>query len=191
MLWQLHEQNPIEIQNLTESILQNLLSVPFDNDKCAISKESEDLESAETSSKAYRNPQNADLNCDYEISQDWWYERFVNRDMFPWLWDLDVAMIHEKQQSGRWNWELLARQLSQVKIHEPNDDSLKLPLALRNRRRIWRLIEEARVDDIAGPAEEKIAALVEERKRQVNMWSPAEFNSRLPFPLFSPKKPDT
>ena len=108
---------------------------------------------AENSSKAYRKFQNAELSCDYALSQDWWCEGIASGKMFPWLWDLDVAEIHEKDQTGQWNRELLARQLSQTKIHEPDDRSLKLPLALRNRRRIWRLIGEGKVDDIAEPEE--------------------------------------
>lgn len=63
--------------------------------------------------------------------------------------------MREKQRAGddHWNWERLVRALAQVAIHEPQDKTLELPLGLRNRRRIWRLLDEARPDDVAGPAE--------------------------------------
>lgn len=85
--------------------------------------------------------------------------------MFPWLWDLDINMVRKKQHDGHWNWELLVRQLSLKKIHEPDDRSIKLPLQLRNRRRIWRLFEEARVHDVAGLQEELMAARVSIKKQ--------------------------
>ena len=93
--------------------------------------------------------------------------------MFPWLWDLDINAVREKQHAGHWNWELLVRQLSLKKIHEPDDRSIKLPLQLRNRRRIWRLFEEARVHDVAGLEEELMAARIS-KERQL---------SALPFSL--------
>jgi hypothetical protein len=98
------------------------------------------------------------------LSQDWWREALVKKEMFPWLWDMDVDIVYSK--TGDWNWELLARKLSQVQIHEPTDTSLALPLALRNRRRIWRLLEEARVDDVAGPEGRARADREEEQKKR-------------------------
>ena len=35
-------------------------------------------------------------------------------------------------------------------IHEPDDASLNLPLEPKSRRRIWRLLEETRVNDVPG-----------------------------------------
>ena len=89
--------------------------------------------------------------------QDWYYEALVNQQIFPWLWDLDISMLCEKKRAGHWDWELLVRQLSRKTIHEPDDVSIKLPLQLRNRRRIWRLLEEARVGDVAK-IEERLRA---------------------------------
>ena len=66
-------------------------------------------------------------------------------------------MILEKQRAGNWNWELLVRKLSIKTIHEPDDKSIDLPLQLRNRRRIWRLLEEARIHDVAGEWEKLMA----------------------------------
>lgn len=101
----------------------------------------------------------------YVSHQNWYCEALINGQMFPWLWDLDINMVRKKQHDGHWNWELLVRQLSLKKIHEPDDRSIKLPLQLRNRRRIWRLFEEARVHDVAGLEEELMAARVSIKKQ--------------------------
>lgn len=89
----------------------------------------------------------------YEHSQEAWCDALLSSDAFPWLWDLAADTVREKQRAGTWDWERLVRALAQVTIHEPRDETLRLPLGLRNRRRIWRLLEEARLDDVAGPAE--------------------------------------
>ena len=112
------------------------------------------------SSVPNRDLSNAGLDCEFTLGQDRW--RGALKELFPWLWELDDAMIHEKHQEACWNWELLARQLSQLKIHEPGDTSLRLPPALRNRRRIWRILEEARVDDVARRTMESVARYREE-----------------------------
>lgn len=49
-----------------------------------------------------------------------------NQQLFPWLWNLEINAVRERQHAGRWNWELLVRQLSLKKIHEPNDVSVEL-----------------------------------------------------------------
>lgn len=129
----------MEISGLTESILQNL----------------EPTTSIDS---------NGILN--YQAShQDWYCEALINGQMFPWLWDIDINVVREKQHAGHWNWELLVRQLSWKKIHEPDDRSIKLPLQLRNRRRIWRLFEEARVHDVAGMEEKLMAARISKERQ--------------------------
>ena len=180
----------MEIPNLTESILQNLVPMPADSSKGATTDQIQESKSQESHSEAYFNLQNADLNCDYTLSQDWWCDALVNKKMFPWLWDVDASMVREKQQAGRWNWELLAHQLSHTKIHTPDDITLRLPLPLRNRRRIWRLLEEARVDDIAGPEGKALAARrVEERKRLDMLPRPPPNFKPVPFPIAGIKHP--
>ena len=136
-LWQQLEANPMEIPGLTESILQNL------------QPESPETQKDELAEGLF-NLQDADQTSGGVHSQDWWYDALASKKLFPWLWDLDVEAIRKKRQDGSWDWELLGRQLSQVKIHQPSDETLRLPLGLRNRRRIWRLLEEARVDDVAN-----------------------------------------
>lgn len=145
----------MEISGLTESILQNLEPAASDN--------------------------SGGVTRQFASHQDWCCEALVNQQMFPWLWDIDTNAVRKKQNAGRWNWELLVRQLSLKKIHEPHDTSIKLPLQLRNRRRIWRLLEEARVHDVAGLEEKLMAAMIEGEKRgsaraAVPSSLPADFN---------------
>ena len=68
----------------------------------------------------------------------------MNGALIPWLWDLEAQAVMKKeselQGDDEWNWELLARQLAQVNIHEPRKVLKDLPMGLRNRRRIWRLV---------------------------------------------------
>ena len=64
--------------------------------------------------------------------------------VLPWLSNLDAEAVREKEESSStvWNWELLVRQLAQSTIHEPGKVLENLPMGLRNRRRIWRLVED-------------------------------------------------
>jgi hypothetical protein len=130
------------------------------------------------------NLRNSELICNYTYSQDWWCKALIKKKMFPWLWDIDKRMICEKQQTGNWNWELLARQLSQIKIHEPHDTTLKIPLRLRNRRRIWRILEEGIVDDVAGPGLRERQAAREERERQWREMPQTQLPAGPPFAAF-------
>ncbi|KIM93653.1 hypothetical protein OIDMADRAFT_61296 [Oidiodendron maius Zn] len=147
---ELLEQSPAGIRNLTESILQNLEPIPTDlpTNLTRNVRDTDDLPWA-------NNLQNAELICNCAYSQDWWCEALINTKMFPWLWDIDTHMIRERQKTGHWNWELLARQLSQIVIHDPDDKTLNSPLVLRNCRRIWRILEEGKIDDVAEPKEEQ------------------------------------
>jgi len=85
-------------------------------------------------------------------SQDLWCDALAQTDRLPWLWDLNVEMIRSRQRTGQWDWKELVTKLRQSDIHRPVDVSLQLPLSLRNRRRIWRILEVARVNDVADIA---------------------------------------
>jgi hypothetical protein len=77
-----------------------------------------------------------------------------DRKTLPWLWDLDRAILLTRQwwttydDESAWDWELLVRQLAQVEVFEKGNLMASAPLGLRNRRRIWRLVDEARLDDM-------------------------------------------
>ncbi|PVH73822.1 hypothetical protein DL98DRAFT_659203 [Cadophora sp. DSE1049] len=123
------------------------------------------------------NFQNAPLKCTYLHPPSWWLAALLTPTTFPFLPTLDKHRIlaWEKQIhrdiTRHWNWELLCRQLSQTNIRfTPNNTtpdptlSLGLPLALRNRRRIWQLLEDARVGDVARKWEAEWAVADKERR---------------------------
>ncbi|KAI0802905.1 hypothetical protein GGR55DRAFT_402847 [Xylaria sp. FL0064] len=133
---QLLESNPLEIPGLTESILGNLEPTTSERPKdSALETDGEPQHIAEFLVTAH--------------SQDGCCEALANNQLFPWLWDLDTRLVRRKQQDASWDWDRLVRKLSQVKIHESHDATLSLPLGLKNRRRIWRCLEDARLDDVA------------------------------------------
>ncbi|KAK8076298.1 hypothetical protein PG994_003570 [Apiospora phragmitis] len=121
---ELLEAAPMEMANLTEGILQDLQPEASERPKEIGTTEDE-----------------------IAYGQDWWCESLAKQQRLPWLWDLDSELVREKQRNGNWDWELLVRKLSKPEIHEPSDTTLNLPVGLRNRRRIWRCLEEARVGD--------------------------------------------
>ena len=53
----------------------------------------------------------------------------------------------ELRGGDEWNWELLVRQLAQGNLYEPGKVLKDLPLGLRNRRRIWRLVGDIMATD--------------------------------------------
>ncbi|KAK7216747.1 hypothetical protein V2G26_004750 [Clonostachys chloroleuca] len=116
------EADPIEVPQLTDCILDNL------------EPDASVIRSEETS---------ADLE-----DRDWWFNELITKKELPWLWDLDEDAARKKQRTGDWNWELLVKKLSRTDIYRPEDETLRLPLGLRNRRRIWKCIEDARLGDI-------------------------------------------
>lgn len=102
----------------------------------------------------------------------WDIKRLIRTDrgrahqVFPWLRDSHRSenVSHGLDQEGeglnieeymrfklldnKWDWELLVRQWAQKDVFEPGTYRQDLHLALRNRRRIWRILEEMRLDDV-------------------------------------------
>jgi hypothetical protein len=175
------EHNPIQIPDLTSSILKNLQPLSTEalaNFQITTNKDltealhNQTTDTQTTTAEALLNLQNTTnevtniqtcptiglqdvgLNCIYRHSPAWWLAVLLDPTTFPWLPDLDMSLVHKKEKQkpdcGDWNWELLCRQLSQARIYKPDDKTLDLPLALRNRRRIWILLQGARVGDITG-----------------------------------------
>ena len=65
-------------------------------------------------------------------------------------------------------------------IHEPGDTSVDIPLALRNRRRIWRLLGEAKINDYMERQEELTE--VSERARKDEREKAASLQKLLQTP---------
>lgn len=102
--------------------------------------------------------QNLEISTDLESSerQDKFYQALTDGEAIPWLWDIDPDVICEKFRVGSWKWEFLINQLQQPELE---NSALQLPLALLNRRRIWRLLEEARIGDVAEIEESEMRRL--------------------------------
>lgn len=75
----------------------------------------------------------------------------MNGVLLPWLLDLDLPAFMrnevELRAGDEWNWELLMRQLAQDNLQEPRKVLEDLPFALKNRRRIWRLVADIMATD--------------------------------------------
>jgi hypothetical protein len=81
----MHEQDLLDIPDLTESILVNLAAVSIVQSKDAPGNATEKSPLQGVIPESYQNLQNGDLNCDYTYDQGWWCERLINGEMFPWL----------------------------------------------------------------------------------------------------------
>lgn len=86
------------------------------------------------------------LECNYLMNPSSWRLALADGVILPWLPELDPRTFSNKEaalSAGQgWNWELLVRQLAQTNIYKPKMILKDLPLGLRNRRRIWRLVED-------------------------------------------------
>jgi hypothetical protein len=102
---------------------------------------------------------NLPLQCTRLLDQSYWKEILVSGRLLPFLWDLDLDLIKakESQQPGQreWDWERLVRQLSQsgfldysAKAAQACHHLHPVPFGLRNRRRIFRILEEMELGDI-------------------------------------------
>jgi hypothetical protein len=101
---------------------------------------------------------------DDKISQSIWKEIFFQ---IPFLWDLNAETIYKKTGSStkdivKWNWEKLTRQVMSSPHPPPPDTSsyssdgiwsyddvgLDVPGGFTNRRRIWQILEDMRLNDV-------------------------------------------
>ena len=110
------------------------------------------------------------VQCSRHLTPSTWKSLLLHGQLVPWLWELpalaaelpsiDIS-LNDRGNGNRtvnvkldddydqsWDWELLVRQLAQPEVFEPGGVMESAPLALRNRRRIWRLLDEARRNDI-------------------------------------------
>lgn len=95
---------------------------------------------------------NPPVECTRNLPPRIWRRLIFYDGLFPWLWDLDPTALQSTRPGGDfpsyeaddfWDWEMLARQLAQTEIFEDGNLMDQLPWGLLNRRRIWRLIDEA------------------------------------------------
>ncbi|KAI0165350.1 hypothetical protein GGR52DRAFT_558411 [Hypoxylon sp. FL1284] len=96
--------------------------------------------------------------CNGFLPQELWLELLLAGKILPFLPEIDADAINDfcllwdkDHQGSEPNWELLVRRLSQEDWSGGDDtenSSLKVPSGLRNRRRIWRLVEDMYVGDL-------------------------------------------
>ncbi|KAI1099466.1 hypothetical protein F4804DRAFT_83641 [Jackrogersella minutella] len=155
---------PLHVPNVTSAVLENLKGLPpataipeavaFQKRFLALPPELRDHISSFLSSR-----NGMPSLCNGLLPQWVWREVLLRGDCLPFLRDLDVAAVgdfcrqwnldHEDQEP---NWELLVRRLSQEawSVWDAESSSLKVPNGLRNRRRIWQLVEEMYVGDLVA-----------------------------------------
>ncbi|KAI0836853.1 hypothetical protein F5Y06DRAFT_272434 [Hypoxylon sp. FL0890] len=158
---------PLHVSDMTEVILDNLRTlppasatipeaVPFHKKFLALPPE---LQNHICSFLASRHGMPS--VCNGLLPQWVWREVLLAGRCLPFLRDFDVSVV--KSFCSQWdrdrrdcepNWELLVRKLSQEAwgIFDAEKSCLKVPNGLRNRRRIWKLVEEMYVGDLVPMA---------------------------------------
>ncbi|RAQ46461.1 hypothetical protein AFGD_000221 [Aspergillus flavus] len=158
-----YEMAPSPIPGLTQEILSYLQPLPPSlRGQTGLSPELEALP-AEIQDMIYNNLHpfvNPGQTCTRSLPSGLWRDMLFNRHILPWLWDLDISALRSYpvtpdagnaltyEAEDVWDWERLVRTLAQVEVFEPGNPLQHAPLRLRNRRRIWRLLEEAKDEDI-------------------------------------------
>ncbi|KAF4615871.1 hypothetical protein G7Y89_g15245 [Cudoniella acicularis] len=130
---ELFQQNPVQIADLTSSILQNLqpiflnTSIQDTNLQIVHQEAVTDLNTTAlavvpaTLPERLSNFPNAPLDGNYLHSPAWWLAAFLDPATFPFIPALDTSFVYDKQQQkpdgGDWNWEFICRQLSQTSVY--------------------------------------------------------------------------
>ncbi|KAE8395808.1 hypothetical protein BDV23DRAFT_144852 [Aspergillus alliaceus] len=170
-----YEMAPSPIPELTQEILSYLQPLPPSSQgQSGLSLKLEALPT-ELQDMIYKSLHpfiNPEQTCTRSLPPRLWRDLLFNRQILPWLWDLDISALQSCpvasdsvdvptfEAEGVWDWERLVRTLAQVRVFEPGQPLEHAPLRLRNRRRVWRLLEEAEDEDI----EEWLDAHVYKRK---------------------------
>jgi hypothetical protein len=124
--------------------------------------------------------ENPPTECTRHLAPSTWKDLLLHGKLLPWLWDLeepevtvtgrdtltgsiqDLSINKQAVQADMgqsssieldedlWDWERLVRQLARYDSFEFGGVLECLPGALLNRRRIWRLLDEARQDDTSS-----------------------------------------
>lgn len=151
----------MHIPDLTPSLVSNLkIYKPTESAEFAASFDSLPQEiKDQTLDQLLRQP--ISLDCNYLVPQHHWKQAFLQ---IPFLWDLDLDIIDQKSQKAPsgdfgWDWEKMTRQLmtpvTKVEGHAGNPGAwnysqvgLDVPRGLKNRRRIWQILENMYPNDV-------------------------------------------
>ncbi|KAB2572189.1 hypothetical protein DBV05_g9170 [Lasiodiplodia theobromae] len=91
-------------------------------------------------------------DCTYLIPQGAWMNLLLQGQVVPYLWDLDRDEVEKKVAEGRergveWDFELLVRRLCQARSMADGAPLASMPAGLRNRQRVWKLVQDMYVGD--------------------------------------------
>ncbi|KAH8668924.1 hypothetical protein BX600DRAFT_265378 [Xylariales sp. PMI_506] len=163
--------DPIAIPNLTEDILSNLETFQSEAPDPTVETFRQRFLALPTELRdrivdLMGSFEGLSAECTSLLPQETWRDILLGKRYLPFLWDLDYDLVAQrweqaKRQGNELNWELLVRKLSAgVTMEWQHYDSLSfrqnlfcypdmhLPKGLRNRRRIWQLMEEMYVGDV-------------------------------------------
>lgn len=91
----------------------------------------------------------AALPCTRLIAPWVWRQRLTSGVMLPFLWDIDKSVIESAAtERPDADWERLVRQLAQLNAFQDDGEFGEAPTGLRNRRRIWRVLESMYAGDV-------------------------------------------
>jgi len=78
------------------------------------------------------------------LDQQFWFQHLLSGSLIPYLWDLESKALHAKNQNAKWDWKALAKLLARKDtIMMGKEGMADVPIGLRNRCRIWKIIEGA------------------------------------------------
>ena len=148
-----YEADPIDVPYYMTSILKGLLPLPQSPAQGEMSFRYDLPPELAIPIMEHLKPfSDAPLTCTYIVLPMHWRRVLLSGTLLPWLWDLDQASdiwalnyehFSQVPFATGGDWESLARLLAQVEVYEPFGLLEGLPLGLKNRRRIWRLVEDA------------------------------------------------
>ncbi|KAH8586573.1 hypothetical protein B0O99DRAFT_695378 [Bisporella sp. PMI_857] len=73
-----------------------------------------------------------------------WFQSLVSGSLIPYLWDLNAKICYGKYLEAEWDWKALARLLCRKNEEMKIEGRMAgAPIGLRNRYRIWKIIEGA------------------------------------------------
>ncbi|KAK3167160.1 hypothetical protein OEA41_010286 [Lepraria neglecta] len=160
-----YEADPMLIPELTDSILAHVQAIPppcpqsriVPMDGLAPSLPQLPRELIAAIMRHLSPFSDAPKECSFLVSPSYWLQTLLECSLIPWLWDLDTEAILRKEQSKskgqEWNWELLIRRMAQNDIYESKKVTWAMenvPLGLRNRKRIWGLIQDIFVEEVSA-----------------------------------------
>ncbi|KAF4549009.1 Hypothetical protein D9617_24g017230 [Elsinoe fawcettii] len=159
------ESDPLDIPAMTSQILGGLCPVPgetaramspmwqYRNDAdhanqtsilhCILNLPQEIQQIIVNQLRPFDNPPR---QCTYMFPPTMWKQALLN-GILPWLWDLDHKMIHaQSERDQMWDWEKLVRRLAQDDVFLPGSPDPNIPRGMKNRRRIWQIIDDMRIE---------------------------------------------